>query len=200
MKKNKTMKQFASILNQRMGQEANPIIEQAYKNLEQLIDENPNESKALQAHTVMQLYPAIALYKSLLSAHIEKEKAVDIIDDCLCTVAQVSAKQFRTILKFPGLYKLLPRIYKWMTVNKFGEEVGFKQKFYPTDSTRCKFDMTHCVYKDYCQLHGCPEILRCFCHTDDITSGNMHPKICWNRTQTMGEGAEYCDFDIFIRK
>ena len=197
--KNKTMDQMAKIVQKKMDN-SSAIVDLAYKNLDRLIQENPNESKALQQHTVVQLYPAIALYKALLASDVEKKVAVAMIDECLCTIAQGPAKQFRTILKLPGLYKLLPRIYKWMTVNKFGEEVGFKQTFYPTDSSRCKFDMTHCIYKDYCELHGCPEILCCFCHTDDITSGNMHPKLCWNRTKTMGEGADCCDFDIFIRK
>ena len=45
---------------------------------------------------------------------------------------------------------------------------------------------------------GCPEHTTIFCNTDDCCYGNMHPKLQWNRTQTIGRGGGLCDFDIVV--
>ena len=198
--KNQTLQDFSRLLSDKMGKEsADWILQRASKRYEELREENPNETKAVRAHTD-KIYPVIGLYEALIQKGINPDQAVSYIDEGLAATAEVSAKQFQTILKFPGLYRLLPRIYHWMTVTNFGEKAGFKAKFYPTDSTRCKFDMTRCVYCEVFKKYGYPQLISCFCHTDDITSGNMHPKLKWNRTKTMGDGADCCDFDIFIKK
>ena len=58
--------------------------------------------------------------------------------------------------------------------------------------------MTKCLYCDVCRKNNCKELIVCFCHTDDVTDGNMHPKIKWNRTKIMGDGGDCCDFDIVV--
>ncbi|MCR5053314.1 MAG: L-2-amino-thiazoline-4-carboxylic acid hydrolase [Lachnospiraceae bacterium] len=39
-----------------------------------------------------------------------------------------------------------------------------------------------------------------FCDADDICYGNMHPKISWDRTKTIGHGDGVCDFKVHIKK
>ncbi len=49
-----------------------------------------------------------------------------------------------------------------------------------------------------CQKH-CPEIVKGFCDADDICYGNMHPRISWDRTKTIGHGDGICDFKVRIK-
>lgn len=62
------------------------------------------------------------------------------------------------------------------------------------------FDMTECPYHKKCVHYGCPEIVKGFCDADDICYGNMHPKISWDRTKTIGRGDDVCDFKVHIRE
>ncbi|MBQ6608822.1 MAG: L-2-amino-thiazoline-4-carboxylic acid hydrolase [Oscillospiraceae bacterium] len=38
-----------------------------------------------------------------------------------------------------------------------------------------------------------------FCDADDICYGNMHPKLIWGRTKTIGRGDECCNFLLQYR-
>ena len=60
--------------------------------------------------------------------------------------------------------------------------------------------MLVCPYFETCKKYGCPELTRFFCKSDDITYGNLHPRLVWHRTQILGTGGECCDFRLFIRE
>ena len=176
------------------------ILEYAQTRFRKLCDRNDNQSRAVQAHTVARIYPCVALYVALQCVGISKADAVAFLDRSWSQMAEKDAEAIRRLLKIPGLYRLMPRMFRWMTVHNFGAKAGFQAKFYPTDSGRCKFDMTRCLYCEECRRLGCPELIVCFCHTDDVTDGHMHPKLIWNRTKIMGDGADCCDFDLYIHE
>ena len=35
---------------------------------------------------------------------------------------------------------------------------------------------------------------------EDILYGDMHPKLLWGRTQTLGKGGSCCDFKISVKR
>ena len=151
------------------------ILEYAHRKYQRLCDRNDEQPKAVQAHTVTKIYPCIALYEALQCVGIPKAEAADFLDRSFSQMAEKDAEAIRRLMKIPGLYKLMPRIFRWVTVHSFGADAGFQARFYSTDSGRCKFDMTRCLYCEECRRLGCPELTRCFCHTDDVTDGHMHP-------------------------
>ena len=63
-----------------------------------------------------------------------------------------------------------------------------------------RVDMTKCSYHDICVQYGCPELCPCFCDSDDITYANLHPKLFWHRTGTLGRGNACCDFCLRIKE
>ena len=164
----------------------------------QLCRENAGDPKAVRKQTVFNLYPCLALYESLRQAGVKDQDALSFLDRVWSLRAIGQAHSIRQLLKIPGLYRLMPWIYRKITLKQFGQAAGFQATFYDLGNRRCKFDMTRCLYCDRCQKYGCPELVPCFCHTDDVTSGSMHEKILWNRTKTMGEGGDVCDFDIIV--
>ena len=48
--------------------------------------------------------------------------------------------------------------------------------------------------------YGCYEIVRGFCDADDVCYANMHPKLTWERTKTLGYGFDVCDFRIGVKE
>ena len=44
------------------------------------------------------------------------------------------------------------------------------------------------------------EITRAFCDGDDAGYGNLHPKLIWGRTKTIGRGGDRCDFLLEYKK
>lgn len=47
--------------------------------------------------------------------------------------------------------------------------------------------------------YGCPELTQFFCKSDDICYGNLHPKLVWARTKTLGMGGDCCDFKLYMK-
>ena len=172
------------------------VLELAQGSYEKLCRENASDPKAVKAHTEKMIYPTIALYRAMLELGLPN--ALQFLDQAHSRRVEPSARSIRNLLKLPGLYKKLPAMYKWMTVHNFGVDAGFHADFLDSGPNRCQFNMTKCVYCDTCRKYGCPELIPCFCHTDDVTTGNMHEKILWNRTRTMGEGGDCCDFDVIV--
>ena len=174
------------------------ILEHAKKRFGQLCAENAGDSKAISRHTHGEIFPCIRLYRAMQEIGIPAVDAAAFLDRSWSRMAEPLAASMRGLCRIPGVYKLMPRIFAFVAKHQFGEKQGFQAKWYPTDKNRVKFDMTKCLYCDVCRRYGCPELVPCFCHTDDVTDGNMHPRLCWNRTKTMGEGADVCDFDLFV--
>ena len=200
-KKNKVMQETEKLLEEKFGwAQRERIANLADGIFATLCAENADQPKAVKAHTMGKIYPVIAYYRAMQQAGIPREKALEFLDWSSSYLAEPQAKALRGLLKIPGLYKKMPAMYAWMTRNGFGEDAGFRIHFYDVGKNRCKFDMTRCLYCDVCRENGCPELVPCFCHTDDVTSGHMHPKILWNRTKTMGEGGDCCDFDIIVQE
>ena len=200
-KKNKVMSATEALIEEKFGwAQTERIMGNANRLFTELCADNRRESRAVKAHTVQKIYPVIAIYQAMQMAGISREKSLEFLDWSCSRQAQPQANFLRALLKIPGLYKKMPAMYAWMTRHSFGEKAGFQFRFYETGTDRCKFDMTKCLYCDICRANDCPELTACFCHTDDITSGSMHPRILWNRTKTMGEGGDCCDFDIIVQE
>lgn len=169
-----------------------------YQRTADLIRENENMSKAQMMH-MKQILPCIAFYEALLRKEGSREKAMELYEKwCFCKIEKM-AKIIPAAMKIPGLYKKTPNIMHKMLDSMFGEKAGFKycEKEIPNGFA---VDMLVCPYVVTCQRYGCPEIVQFFCKSDDITYGNMHPKLIWGRTKTLGMGAECCDFCLSIKE
>lgn len=106
---------------------------------------------------------------------------------------------FPTALKIPGLYKLVPGLMKKLLDSTFGEKSGFR---YVRRECKNGFaaDMLMCPYVATCKKYDCPELTQFFCKSDDICYGNLHPKLVWASTKTLGMGGDCCDFKLYIRE
>ena len=81
----------------------------------------------------------------------------------------------------------------------FGPDAGFKAKHHEAEQGCFRMDMLECPYMNICRKYGCPEIVPAFCASDDVAYGNMHPKLLWGRTKTLGRGDDFCDFKLTVK-
>lgn len=179
--------------------QAEKVMQNAYKRYNELLDENKDEPKIMDPHTKARIYPGISVFESLLKAGCTREEAAQVIYDYFDVFAEKGARSLRTILKIPGLYKKVPKIASRMIDKSFGSEAGFQSVKRKVDKEGMHIDMMVCPYNEICKKYGCPEIVKAFCHSDDVAYGNMHPKLIWARTKTLGRGGDCCDFIINVK-
>lgn len=166
---------------------------------QQLCQENETEPQALRRHTRKNIYPAIAAFQAMLQEGMDRTKAADLLFTFFDHRNQPAAKVLRGILKIPGLYKRVPRLFSRMTKKYFGEAAGFRADWHCDQNDEIRFDMLVCPYQEICARYGCPELVSAFCHADDVCYGDMHPRLQWTRTKTLGYGGDCCDFGLRIR-
>lgn len=173
-----------------------PLLESVYARTAELILENRNVDKAMWRH-LEQILPCIAFYEVLVKEK-GQETAFKLYEAwCLLKIERM-AKMIPTVLKIPGLYKAVPKIFHKMLNSFFGEKAGFRSENLSTQDG-FSVDITVCPYVEMCKKCDCFEIAQFFCKSDDLCYGNMHSKLIWGRTQTLGTGGDCCDFKITLR-
>ncbi len=193
-------RQVVPQLENKYGKEkAGAIMEKALIRYADVLEENKDEPKEYYMHTRERIYPSIATFDALLSEGVDRKEAEDFVTDYYRRRSKGMASKIKVIFKIPGLYRLVPKVFFSMTQKSFGPAAGFVSQNQYLDKNEMRFDMIKCPYNDKCTQYGCPEIVKGFCDADDICYGNMHPKISWDRTKTIGHGDGVCDFKVHIK-
>lgn len=198
-KKNAFLDEISALIHQRYTESHAVVMAFAWARYDALCAENANESKAVKRHTRSRIYPAISVFDALVKFGISREEAALLILDFYMARAQKPARLIRNILKIPCLYKAVPKLFLVCVNRMFGPDAGFKAKHYETKQGCFQLDMLECPYMNICKKYGCPEIVPAFCASDDVAYGNMHPRLIWGRTKTLGRGDACCDFKLTVK-
>ena len=169
------------------------------KKLQELFNENADADPKKMYHLKEQILPAIAIYETLQTT-LAKESARETVHDFVAEHAHKSRLMIQKLLIIPGLYRIVPAVFAIFTHKSFNEQAGFLANEYQTTGGVWRIDMTRCPYHDMCVQYNCPELCSCFCDSDDIAYENLHPKIIWRRTDTLGRGGKCCDFCLKLAK
>ena len=163
------------------------------KRLGELCSDHAGVSKERLRHLESQILPGIAAYETLQRV-MPKEEALQTVHSYVEELARTSHKQLAALLHIPGLYRLVPGVFVKSTRSVFGPAAGFDSKELQVGNGIWRVDMMKCPYHDTCVAYGCPELCCCFCDSDDISYTDLHPKLIWHRTKTLGRGDDRCDF------
>ena len=189
------IKTTCAIAAEEIGRErAGRIAAKAQRRYQGLCLENTSDSKALQAHTFKRIYPAIAVYEALTEDGIEQEKAAWYIREYFQRFAASFVPHMQRAIRIFGLAKRIPALFMKISVKSFGTDAGFEYAFPESSGNEARFNIVHCPYYETCKRYGCPEITYVFCDGDDAGYGDLHPKLIWGRTKTIGHGGDCCDF------
>ncbi len=201
MKLHKIIKNVGLIVSENEGKEkAGRIMAAAQKRYEELTEENSGDSKALRAHTYRRIYPCIALYEVMRKEGIDSEKSVWYIREYFLRYCAEAVPHLQRLIKVLGLAKKMPKIFMKIALSGFSPEAGFGYEFPESHGNECRFNIVRCPYFETCSRYGCPEIVKAFCDSDDAEYGNLHPKLKWGRTKTIGRGGDCCNFLLEYRE
>lgn len=189
---------FQKDIAQRFPKQESALTEAFMQRLTQLRRENAGASKQKQRHLENQILPGIAAYETLQTV-LPKEEALQAIHDYVEERAWKLQKIFLKLMRIPGLYRRVPAVFAKQTPKMFGETSSFAAKEIQTTDGVWRIDMIKCPYNDLCTQYHCPELCHCFCDSDDITYGNLHPNLVWHRTKTLGRGDDCCDFCLKLK-
>lgn len=179
-------------------EQAEPVMEAMNREYDALCLAYKDQDPSMVNHTHNNIFPVVTAYRAMQSVGMPEEQAAELAQSTFLELMEVPANAIRKALKFPGLYKLMPWLWKVLMPKMFSEASGFRFSFYPSGRKQVKFDMLECPYYNVCKELGCEKLAPTFCTTDDICYGHMHPKLIWNRTKTIARGADCCDFDLYI--
>ncbi len=193
--KNQYLEEIVPHLEEKYGAEkAETVIASAWKHFEAICAENAGEPKAYEMHTKERIYPAVASLRAMTGAGIDRQEAIDFLHGYYLWRAEGKARMLRKLMKVPGLYKIMPKLFKKLTPKMFGDAAGFRSVWYEDPEWDLCFDMVECPYREKCAAYACPELCKAYCDADDVCYGDLHPKVIWGRTKTLGKGGDRCDF------
>ena len=198
MKETYLSRDFRETAAQRFPTQAKQLNAAFDARLNALLAENAGASKEKQYHLKQQILPGIAAYETLQRV-MPKEEALQTVHGYVEQKAWRMKRLLLKLMRIPGLYRRVPGIFARETPKLFGETAGFAARELQTTGGVWRIDMTKCPYHDACVQYGCPELCPCFCDSDDISYGGLHPKLYWHRTKTLGRGHDCCNFCLKIR-
>ena len=156
--------------------------------------------KAVTMHSINKIFPCIAFYKAVIECTRQQEQAYLMIEKYFTEQCEMYAKKLQKLCRIPFVYKLVPRIMAGVIHKTFGVKSGFEMIDYKTKRNLCHIDMIKCPYFTLCSEYGCPELTTVFCNADDVSYGNMHPRLSWERKKTLGRGDDCCDFILKVKR
>ena len=199
MKKNYLVTAFQKTAAQRFPEQAERLNWALEKRLAELREENAGATPEEKFHLESQILPGIAAYQ-VLQTVLPREEALATLHGYVEERAWKLRKGILGLMRIPGLWRRVPGLFARGTRKFFGSAAGFAARELEVTGAVWRIDMTKCPYHDACVRYGCPELCPCFCDSDDITYGDLHPRLLWRRTETLGRGGGRCDFCLKIKE
>lgn len=149
-------------------------------------------NRQLQWHLREYIFPGLAVYQVLRAEGQAQDVALAKVDELFDLVAVPYRQQMERLGRFPLIYPLL-RLYIRVAMRQYPAD-GWQTDWVENSGEAIRFNMRSCFYFDTLSRYGAPELTASFCRNDDLVYDKMSPYLEWKRTQTIGRGAEYCDF------
>ena len=195
MKVQRLIKETCKIVSEDVGKvKAAQIARSAQKRYEALRAENSSDSKELRSHSYKRIYPGIAVYEAMRSEGISQEKAAWYIREYFQRLAAKRVPFFQRAIKTFGLARKFPYLFVAGVKKSCQPNAGFVYELPESHYNEARINIVRCPYFEICKRYGCPEITSAYCDSDDAGYSNLHPKLIWGRTKTIGHGGDCCDF------
>ena len=148
---------------------------------------------SIQDHISHNMFPTIALYKTLQDCGLSKEEAFDFTLTETQKGAHAKKLKNERMLKIPFTYKFFQLVVKGFMKKNFPLE-GWETEWVRCDGEEIHFNLRRCIYVEMTTELGCPELCPVFCKNDDVAFSGYEPKIYFHRSGTLANGDECCDF------
>ena len=174
--------------------EADVLWLQATEQLSAILTRYADLPRAMRFHTEERIFPSAAIYLTA-KERLGEKTAFSIVEHAAIELTNQLGKKLARLMRLPGMRSLFVRVWDPLVRKVFGPDNGFRNAFYPKQKGEYRMDVLACPYCRYFTELGCPELTRIYCENDERTYGNL-PGIVFERTGTLGKGADRCDFRI----
>jgi len=147
---------------------------------------------ALRMHLELNLLPGLAVYQALRDDGLPAGDARDEVARLLARVRAGTLRSGIPARRGRGAFTAFRWATRVVTRALYPVE-GWRVEWVEDSPRRIAFNLHTCLYVDVLREYGAPELTPAFCALDDAIYDGV-PYIRWERTQTMGSGAPYCDF------
>lgn len=168
-----------------------------YQNL--YTDHRHINQRATRWHLSNRILPALALYRSLLGEHQEKDLALSETKALIWACEEQRYKSYiRLLHMFPGL--LVLRGVMTLQMRLYFPSSTWQITWLENNQRRIAFNIRRCIYLDILRDHGTPELTAVFCKMDEYLANTFPAHIGFMRTKTLASGADCCDFCYFLKE
>ena len=175
-------------------EEADALWLQATDRLSAILTRYADLPKAMRFHTESRIFPSAAIYLTA-KERLGEKTAFSIVENAAIELTDQLGKKLARLMRLPGMRSLFVRIWDPLVRKVLGPDNSFRNVFYPRKKGEYRMDVLACPYCRYFTELGCPELTKIYCENDERTYGNL-PGIAFERTGTLGKGADRCDFRI----
>ena len=162
----------------------------------ELLAENVSDNPILQEHFQRKLLPPLAYYLVLREHGFGEEPALTYVKKETHKAAAVKQEEMRKMAQLPFAYTIYRMGVKKQKKKNFPPE-GWETRWVRCNGKEIHFDLCSCIYWETTQKYHCPELCTVYCENDQISFSGLLPKIRFERSGTLGEGASCCDFHFF---
>ena len=166
----------------------------AERRLDGYLDTTRSLSDGEKMHAEGFVYPMCALHLAI-AERCNRDEAFEIVSSFLRETALRKGVALQKALNVPGTPRIFMKAFGIMGAKLFGEKAGFEQKMHACTSSYLRMDILSCPYLRHATAAGTPEIAPLFCANDEYVYGDL-PGISFNRTGTLANGADRCDFEL----
>lgn len=145
------------------------------------------------------------LYKTIKGDY-PQEEALDVVYDFIITVLERDLEEnlpwmAKRMMKSRLLCRILFRAI-WGKMTKLNDPNGWVYEFLPTEKAHLiDVNIHRCGIHKFLSAHRTPELTQLLCRCDYYMVEHFLPKgVKLIRTQTIAEGAKYCDFRYHLQK
>jgi hypothetical protein len=149
---------------------------------------------ALRQHFDEGVLPSLALYQMLREENDDQEAVLAEMDRIVAAMLERSGRRrlVQLIGRLPDPFAILRSANRWAMKRVYPPE-GWRFEWVE-DSDQCiAYDARECFYLNVLTAYGAPELTAHLCVIDDLLFDDL-PGIAWERTQTLGQGDDRCDF------
>jgi hypothetical protein len=147
----------------------------------------------LRLHLEQNVLPVLALYQVLQEEGLSQAAALDEAEHLLKAAFGGSFQLLQLLGRLPAPFTLFRRLTRQAMQVVFPPQ-GWDVEWLQDDGQILAFNVRGCIYLQVLTIYRAPELTPLFCRADDWFFAGLPPSIRWERTKTLGQGGDCCDF------
>jgi hypothetical protein len=155
------------------------------------------EHVVLNLQLIIGLLPGLALYQVLCEDGMTRDEALTETDRIFFIWFESTPPlnlHLNQLMAYPPQnFNIFQRLVRF-TMDTFFPPPGWEYDVIEENEVTLAFNIHNCFYLKVLTYYQAPELTPVFCKLDDYLMGAMPDSLRWGRTQTIGMGADFCNF------